>query len=57
VKYLVGTGVDVNAENPDGRRALDAATTLKFESVVKFLKENGATPGKTQKKEEEPAPK
>jgi ankyrin repeat protein len=57
VKYLVGTGVDVNAENPDGRRALDAATTLKFESVVKFLKENGATPGKVQKKEEEPAPK
>ena len=31
------------------RRALDAATTLKFESVVAFLKERGATPGKQQK--------
>jgi len=39
----------VNAENPEGRRALDAATTLKFESVVAFLKEHGATPGKQQK--------
>jgi len=49
VKFLVDAGVDVNAENPEGRRALDAATTLKFESVVAFLKEHGATPGKQQK--------
>ena len=51
VKFLVDAGVDLNAENPDGRRALDAATTLKFESVVAFLKERGATPGKPQKTE------
>ena len=57
VKLLVDYGVDVNAENPDGRTALDAATTLKFESVVKFLTEKGAKRGKPQKKEEEPTPK
>jgi ankyrin len=57
VKYLVGAGIDVNAENPEGRRALDAATTLKFESVVKFLKDNGATPGKPQKAEPAPLPR
>jgi uncharacterized protein len=54
VKLLVDYGVDLNAENPDGRTALDSAVTLKFESVVKFLTENGAKRGKPQKKEEEP---
>ena len=57
VKLLVDYGVDLNAENPDGRTALDAAATLKFDSVVKFLTEKGAKRGKTQKKEEEPLPK
>jgi ankyrin repeat protein len=54
VKLLVAAGVDVNAENPDGRRALDAATALKFESVVEFLTEKGAKPGKPQKTEQRP---
>ncbi|HEY7187305.1 MAG TPA: ankyrin repeat domain-containing protein [Vicinamibacterales bacterium] len=57
VKLLVDYGVDLNAENPDGRTALDAAATLKFESVVKFLTEKGAKRGKPQKKEEEAPPK
>jgi uncharacterized protein len=52
VKLLVDYGVDLNAENPDGRTALDAAATLKFESVVKFLTDKGARRGKPQKKEE-----
>jgi ankyrin repeat protein len=55
VKLLVDYGIDLNAENPDGRTALDAAATLKFESVVKFLTDRGARRGKPQKKEE-PAP-
>jgi ankyrin repeat protein len=49
IRLLVDAGVDVNAENPEGRRALDAATALKFERVVAYLKERGATPGKAQK--------
>ena len=58
VKLVVAAGVDVNAANPDGRTALDAATTLKFESVVKFLTENGAKRGKPQKTDEPtPLPK
>jgi ankyrin len=56
VKLLVDYGVDLNAENPDGRTALDAATALKFESVIKFLTDKGAKRGKPQK-EEEKAPK
>lgn len=42
VKLAVELGVDVNAANTDGRTALDAAETLKYESVVAFLKEHGA---------------
>jgi ankyrin repeat protein len=42
VKLAVELGVDVNAANTDGRNALDAARTLRFESVVKFLVEKGA---------------
>jgi ankyrin repeat protein len=45
VKLLVDLGVDVNASNTDGRRALDAAKNLKFESVVAYLTEKGAMPG------------
>jgi uncharacterized protein len=44
-KLLVDLGVDVNASNTDGRRALDAAKNLKFESVVAYLTEKGAKPG------------
>jgi uncharacterized protein len=38
-------GIDLNAANTDGRTALDAANTLKYESVVTFLVEKGARPG------------
>jgi ankyrin repeat protein len=45
VKLVVESGVDLNAANTDGRTALDAAQALKYETVVKFLTENGAKPG------------
>ena len=45
VKLAVELGVDVNAANTDGRTALDAAKTLKYDSVVKFLMDKGAQPG------------
>lgn len=51
-KLAVELGVDVNAVNTDGRTALDAAKTLKYETVVAYLVSKGATPGKTEKKEE-----
>jgi hypothetical protein len=51
VKLETELGVDVNAANTDGRTALDAAKALKYDAVVKFLVENGATPG-TIKKEQ-----
>ncbi len=41
VKYAVDLGIDVNYQNLDGRRALDAARG----SVAQFLKEKGAIPG------------
>ena len=43
VMLAVERGVDVNAVNSDGRTALDAARALKFESVVKFLTDRGAS--------------
>jgi len=49
VTYAVALGVDVNAANTDGRTALDAAKTAKYESVVAFLVEHGARPGITKK--------
>jgi ankyrin repeat protein len=45
VTLAVELGVDVNAATTNGRTALDAATALKYESVVKFLGEKGAKPG------------
>jgi ankyrin repeat protein len=48
VKLAVELGADVNAANTNGRTALDAARTLKFESVIKFLEERGAKPGTAQ---------
>jgi len=45
VKLVAELGVDVNAANTDGRTALDAARTLKFDSVIKFLEGKGAKPG------------
>jgi uncharacterized protein len=46
VKTAVELGVDVNTPNHEGRTALDGARNLKFESVVKYLAEKGAKPGK-----------
>jgi ankyrin repeat protein len=45
VRLAAELGIDVNAANPDGRTALDAANTLKYESVVTFLVEKGARAG------------
>lgn len=45
VKLAVELGVDVNAVNTDGRTALDAARTSRFNSVVAFLEEKGAKAG------------
>ena len=50
VKLAVEWDVDVNAENTDGRRALDAAKSQKLESVASFLIERGAKPGAEPKK-------
>jgi ankyrin repeat protein len=41
-KLAIELGVDVNAANADGRTALDAAKALKYETVVRFLVEQGA---------------
>jgi len=46
----VELGVDVNAANTDGQTALDAARTLKYESVVSYLVSNGARPGVGEQK-------
>ncbi|MDO8678011.1 MAG: ankyrin repeat domain-containing protein [Acidobacteriota bacterium] len=48
VKLAVDQGVDVNAANADGRTALDAATALKYQTVVAFLVSHGARPGTGQ---------
>jgi ankyrin len=45
VKLAVEHGVDVNAANTDGRTALDAARSLKYESVVRYLVDHGAKSG------------
>ena len=49
VKMETELGVDVNAANSDGRTALDAAKALRYETVVRFLVENGAMPGTSKK--------
>jgi ankyrin repeat protein len=45
VRLAAELGVDVNAANTNGRTALDAATALKYDSVVQFLSEKGARRG------------
>lgn len=45
-KVAVELGADVNVANDDGRTALDAAKQGRMESVVAFLTEKGAQPGK-----------
>jgi ankyrin repeat protein len=42
VKLAIELGADVHAVNPQGKTALDAATAAKYESIVKFLSEQGA---------------
>jgi ankyrin repeat protein len=49
VKLGAELGIDLNATNVDGRTALDAARLLKYDSVVKFLEERGASAGTPQK--------
>ena len=49
VKLAVELGVDVNAADTDGLTALDAATALKYETVINFLVEKGARPGAKKK--------
>jgi len=51
VKLAVDLGVDVNSANVDGRTALDAATALKYQTVVDFLVSKGARSGKAQKQQ------
>ena len=45
VKVAIELGVDLNVPNAAGRTALDGATALRFDSVVKFLTEKGAVAG------------
>jgi ankyrin repeat protein len=45
VRMALDAGVDVNFENADGRRALDAAKAAKLEQVVALLEASGAKPG------------
>jgi ankyrin repeat protein len=45
VKLAVEFGVDVNAASSEGRTALDAAKSVRFDTVVAFLIENGARTG------------
>jgi ankyrin repeat protein len=44
-RLAVDLGVDVNAASTDGRTALDAARSSKYETVVQFLVERGAKAG------------
>ena len=54
VQLAAELGVDVNAANTDGRTALDAAKTLQYDTVVKFLVEKGARPGRPGRREAPP---
>lgn len=56
VRLAVEMGIDVNAANTDGRTALDAARTLKYETVAAYLVEKGAKPG-VKDDQDEQAPK
>jgi cytohesin len=46
VKLAVELGVDVNAADAHGRTALEAATALRYKSVVEFLVASGAKPAR-----------
>jgi ankyrin repeat protein len=49
VTLAADQGLDLNAQNVDGRTALDAARALKFERVAAFLAERGARAGTGRK--------
>ena len=49
VKLAAELGVDINAADIDGRTALDSAKALKYDTVVKFLVDNGAVSGASKK--------
>src|SRR5205809_3039543 len=49
VKLAAELGVDINAADIDGRTALDSAKALKYDTVVKFLVDNGAVSGRSKK--------
>ena len=51
VKLVMDVDVDVNVAAADGRTALDAAQTLKYQSVIDFLVSKGAKPGPKKKPE------
>jgi ankyrin repeat protein len=53
VKLAAELGVDLNTANTDGRTALDAARTLHYDMVVKFLVEKGAKSGRPVRSEPE----
>jgi hypothetical protein len=44
VKLAAELGIDVNAASTDGRRAVDAAKALRYDTVVNYLVEHGAMP-------------
>ena len=44
-ELAIELGIDINFADTDGRTALDAATRLRYESVVNFLVERGALRG------------
>ena len=56
VKAAVELGVDVNAANVDGRTALDAAKTLKYETVAAYLEQHGAKPGPSRPQQQRRTP-
>jgi len=45
VKLALAPGVDINLANSDGKTALDAAKSLRFNSVIELLTERGAKAG------------
>jgi hypothetical protein len=45
VKLTLELGADLNLANTDGRTALDAAKTLRYQSVVDFIVAKGAKAG------------
>ena len=49
VTLALDQGADINAVNTDGRTALDAARSLKFERVVQYLVERGAHAGTSKR--------